>query len=122
MDSSRRRYFIENGCCYFVFLYGGRKFLVVQEERKNISIREHACYGVDYPFATGQRDKPMMNYGYAHTLEASSMLASARCQGFIYGVKKGAHLLAWLQYVRRLGDTTPERAKTGTRLRLRYTT
>src|ERR1700737_541829 len=94
MDSSRRRYFIENGCCYFVFWYGGRKFLVVQEERKNISIREHACYGVDYPFATGQRDKPMMNYGYSHTLEASSMLASARRQGFIYGVKKGAHLFA----------------------------
>ena len=79
MHSSRRGYFIENGCCYFVFLYGGRKFLLVQEESKNISIWKHAGYGVDYPFATSQRDKPMVNYRYSHTLEANSMLASARC-------------------------------------------
>jgi hypothetical protein len=78
MDSSRCGYFIKNRCCYFKFLYGGRQFPLVQEESKNISIWKHAGYGVDYPFATSQRDKPMVNYRYSHTLEANSMLASAR--------------------------------------------
>src|SRR5258707_12919629 len=123
MDSSRRGYFIENGCCYFTFLYARRKFLLVQEERKNISIRKHACYGVDYPFATGQRDKPMMNYSYSHTLEANSMLPSAWRYGFIHRAKKRAHLFAHSSSicdVSVMGHRS--RAKTGTPLRLRYTT
>ena len=45
-----------------------RKFLLVQEESKYIRSWKDACYGVDYSFATGKGDKPMMNYRYSHIL------------------------------------------------------
>src|ERR1700704_1036656 len=65
MDSSRCGYFIKNGCRYLMSLYGRRKLLLVQEQSKNISTREHACYGVNDSFPTRERYKPVMNYRYA---------------------------------------------------------
>ena len=79
MDSSCRGYFIEKGCCYFMFVIAGGSFCSSRKRVKTSAFGKHACYGVDYPFATSQRDKPMMNYRYSHILEANSMLASARC-------------------------------------------
>ena len=69
MDSPGCRYFIENGCCYFMLLDSGRKFPVVPEESKNVCTRKHGRYGVNDSFATGERDKPVMDYRYPHVTQ-----------------------------------------------------
>jgi hypothetical protein len=52
--------FIQKGGRYFVLVRRRREFLFIKKKCKDVSSREHAGDRVKYPFASGAREKPMM--------------------------------------------------------------